>query len=299
MRLFKEKKETRINENEIYNLPPYLIKPNPYLSRTDFQDTSLVTLADSIKRYGVLQPLVVHRNCDGKYELIAGERRLRACILLKFKTVPCLIINQKESIEYLSIVENMQQERLNMFDVSKSLSRIINSCGKKITDGARLLSMSEDELSKKLKLQNFTRAEMQAILNLGIDEEKANILVEFPKEIRYDVIMLSAEKELTCNILSKLLSKIKEEKKEISTGQDIEYLKDILFEINKCEENEKEQKGKTVVVINSLQLFENTIKKNCEILKKSGLEVEFISEYSENNMSADYIISVGKANIDF
>ena len=64
------------------------------------------------------------------------------------------------------------------------------------------------------------------------------------------------------------------------------------------QKNEKTQNRKTVVVLNNLQLFENTIKKNCEILKKSGLEVEFISEYSDNKMSADYIISVGKANID-
>ena len=307
MRLLKEKKEQKINHNEIYHIPPYLIKPNPQLSRTDFPDTSLISLADSIRKYGVLQPLVVHCNTDGKYELIAGERRLRACVLLKCPTVPCVIIDKNESTGYLSIVENMQQEKLNMFDVSKSLSRIINSCAQNVEEGARLLSMSREELLKKLKLQNFTRAEMQAILNLGISEEKANILVDFPKVIRYEIIKLSAENELSCNILTRLLAEILMEDKKISTGYDIGYLKNILYEIYQSEEilknkgknesNQNEQNGKTVVVLKDLQLFENTIKKNCEILKKSGFEVEFISEYSENNTSADYIIGVKKIDI--
>ncbi len=304
MRLKKENKKEKINHNEIYNLPPYLIKPNPLLSRTEFPDTTLVSLADSIKRYGVLQPLVVHHNNDGKYELIAGERRLRACVLLKCNTVPCIIINDTESLEYLSIVENMQQESLNMFDISKSLSRIIKNCGKNIKDGARLLSISEEELSRKLKLQSFTRAEMQAILNLGISEEKANILVEFPKEIRYNIIKLAAEKELPCKILLKLLSKIENEKDVISNENSAEYLKRTVSEIYrnqepednmKAIENKKAQNGKTVIVLKDLQVFENAIKRNCEILKKSGLEVEFVSEYSENELHADYIISVNKA----
>lgn len=303
MRLQKETKKEKINNNEIYNLPPYIIKPNPLLSRTEFPDTSLISLADSIKRYGVLQPLVVHHNRDGQYELIAGERRLRACVLLKCHTVPCVIINDTESLEYLSIVENMQKESLNMFDISKSLSRIINNCGKNIKDGAKLLSIGEEELSKKLKLQSFTRAEMQAILNLGVSEEKANILVEFPKEIRYNAIKFAAENELPCKILSKMLSKVKNEKNEINPDDSTEYLKRTICEICrsqeheedvKIKEKEKAQNGKTVIVLKDLQVFENAIKKNCEILRKSGLEVEFVSEYSENDLHADYIISVNK-----
>ena len=100
--------KTKMNGNESYEIfiiPPYHIKPNPSLARTDFSDTSLVSLADSIRRYGILQPLAVRLSENGKYELVAGERRLRAAVLLGMKTVPCVMICESSDFEYLSVVE--------------------------------------------------------------------------------------------------------------------------------------------------------------------------------------------------
>lgn len=262
--------------NEIFNIPPYLIKPNPSLARTDFSDTSLVSLADSIRRYGILQPLAVRLSENGKYELVAGERRLRAAVLLGMKTVPCVMICESSDFEYLSVVENIQREKLNMFDEARAIRRLYERNRRDAAGTAKSLSISEDILKRKLGLCCFSRAEMQAILSLGINEKTAAAFLKVPHRLRYYTIKLCAEKryqyeriaELCCDMASR----------DDLTPDDLEEFAS-KYHTHECRAEKEEEKPpventRPTVVLRDLRAFEVSLRKICGILENAGCSAD-------------------------
>ena len=117
----KEEADSFTEHSQVFNIPCDLIGPNRSQPRADFNNDALIKLSDSIKRYGILQPLTVKKIDDGayEYELIAGERRLRAARMLELYTVPCIVLhaNDETSAE-LAIIENLMREGLNMFEMA-------------------------------------------------------------------------------------------------------------------------------------------------------------------------------------
>lgn len=283
---------------EVFNIPPYLIQPNHLLSRTNFPDTSLCSLADSIRRYGILQPLAVRLSKDGKYELIAGERRLRAAVLLRLPTVPCVILGNtvdEESTQYLSVVENLQREKLNMFDEARAIKRIYERCGRDSAECARILSTSVAQLEKKLGLLEFSRAEMQEILSLGISCERALLFADMPKGIRYFAIKLCSESELPDRLVRELSERLKSEKATSSQS-----LEDMINELLKNtygakpeevrEESPQNESGNVKIILHDLGIFEATLERACDVLTRAGLDVVF--EKAEESGEVVYSIKV-------
>ena len=106
------------------------IIPNRYQPRTVFSDDELASLSQSIKEHGVLQPIILRRKGDGMYELIAGERRLRASTLAGLSTIPALVRNSNdEKALALALVENIQRQNLNPMEEAKAYSRLIGEFG--------------------------------------------------------------------------------------------------------------------------------------------------------------------------
>lgn len=283
---------------EVFNIPPYLIQPNHLLSRTEFPDTSICSLADSIRRYGILQPLAVRLSKDGKYELIAGERRLRAAVLLRLPSVPCIIVGSAadpESAQYLSVVENLQREKLNMFDEARAIKRIYECCGKSSTETARLLSLSVAHLENRLRLLEFCRAEMQEILSLGISCERALLFLDIPKEIRYFAIKLCSERELPARLVPVLSERLKCEK-----AQSADRLDEIITELLKstyCEKDETapaedapKESSNVKIILRDLGVFQATLERACDVLRRAGLELCF--EKAEETDEVHYSIRV-------
>lgn len=269
----KTKDKTHCN-GEIFNIPPYLIRPNPSLSRTDFSDMSLLTLADSIKRYGMLQPLAVKISDKGRYELIAGERRLRAAILLHMPTVPCILMESSDYFDCLSVVENIQREKLNMFDEARAIRRICEKNGRNTEKTAKLLSMTEADLLRKLRLCRFTRAEMQAVTNLGINESQAAVFLDVPASLRYYTIKLCAEKDYPPSKTADLCRAISEADKLYP--DDLEAFADSFFAQRKVQDKSDTTTGqantekKPMVVLKDLRSFEISLRKICAILENAG-----------------------------
>ncbi|MFA6094624.1 MAG: ParB/RepB/Spo0J family partition protein [Candidatus Paceibacterota bacterium] len=153
------------------------IKPNPYQPRRDFDEAQLKSLSESIRQYGVLQALVVTRKEvqkeDGglavEYELIAGERRLRASKLAGLSQVPCLIKNGEENdllkLE-LAIIENIQREDLNAIDRANSFARLANEFGFKHTQIAEKVGKSREYVTNTLRILSLPQ-EMQIALSQG------------------------------------------------------------------------------------------------------------------------------------
>ena len=114
----------------IFNVALNQIIPNRYQPRTNFVEDELEGLAQSIKEHGVLQPIVVRRKGDGVYELIAGERRLRAATIAGLSTIPALVRNSNDEKSLaLALVENIQRENLNPMEEAKAYSRLMGEFG--------------------------------------------------------------------------------------------------------------------------------------------------------------------------
>lgn len=164
------------NDRIIY-IPTDKITPNRSQPRNDFDQNSIVRLADSIRRYGLIQPLTVRLNGD-RYELIAGERRLRACKLLGYLQVPCVIrsANERVSAE-IALIENLMRDNLNMFEQAKAFRRLITEFGLTQEQVAKSLSMSQSAVANKLRLLRLSDEEMAFILDNLLTERHARAIL--------------------------------------------------------------------------------------------------------------------------
>ena len=128
------------------------IRPNPQQPRRSFDENSLSELAESIRRYGILQPLTVRRQGTG-YELVAGERRLRAAAMAGLREVPCLVAQVgEEDLALLALMENLQRRDLDCWEEAEALSRLIARYGLSQEETARRLGRSQPAVANKLRL---------------------------------------------------------------------------------------------------------------------------------------------------
>ncbi len=168
------------------------IHPNPYQPRRDFNKERLVALAESIRQYGVLQPLVVtrveHTKPDGgissEYELLAGERRLRASELIGLNSVPAVIRNGKESARAkleIAIIENLQREDLNAIDRAKALSQLADEFGISHTEVGTKIGRSREYVSNSIRLLNLPEEIQKGVVDKEITEGHARALLMLSK----------------------------------------------------------------------------------------------------------------------
>lgn len=168
-------------EEKIFLIEVEKIKPNPYQPRHEFNEERLRDLADSIKQYGVLQPLVVTRNeierADGsiytEYEIIAGERRWRAAQIAGLPQVPAVIRtgeqSDKEKLE-LAIIENLQREDLNPVDRAQAFFKLANEFGLSHTEIAKRIGRSREYVSNTIRILNLPQDILDAVVNGQIAE---------------------------------------------------------------------------------------------------------------------------------
>ena len=204
---------SEISKESIVQIPADSIRPNHSQPRANFESNSMIRLADSIRRYGILQPLTVRRAEEEdiyNYELVAGERRLRAAKMLGFFTVPCIIleVDEKTSAE-LAIIENLLREDLNIFEQANSFRRLIDDYGLTQEELARKMSMSQSAIANKLRLLKLTYAEQRKILELALSERHARALLKIsePTE-RLEIISRVGENKLTVQETEELIEKI-------------------------------------------------------------------------------------------
>jgi ParB family chromosome partitioning protein len=180
--------EAELNDIPKAEIDINLITPNPYQPRQDFSNEKLNELAESIKAYGIIQPLIV-RFKDDKYQLIAGERRLRAAKLAGLSTVPVIIKElSEESMMELAIVENIQREDLNSIEEAEAYRRLMNEFYLTQDDIAKKVGKSRPAIANTLRLLNLpkeiqndlargtlTMGHARALLSLKTPEEQKNI----------------------------------------------------------------------------------------------------------------------------
>lgn len=250
MRVYYQKtKETKEENAKIEQIEVSKIVPNPNQPRKHFSEDSIIKLADSIRQYGIIQPLTV-RIIGESYELVAGERRLRAAKELGITTVPCIIIDISDvkSAE-ISIIENLLREDLNIFEQAEAIESLIDTYGLTQEQIAMKLSNSQSFVANKLRLLRLTKEERQLILENGLTERHARALLRIPDTVLRDKILgIIIAEGLNVALTESLVEK----------------------HINKKEPSEEVQKTAS----KTISAFYSTITKAIDSIKSQGINIK-------------------------
>ena len=170
--------EWKKSAGKIYTLPVESIRPSPFQARTVFDEKELAGLAQSIRENGLLQPISV-RKVEGGYELVAGERRLRACKLARMETIPAILCDcGDQRTAALGLLENIQREDLNPFEQAQGLRDVIALWDCTQAEAAKRLGMAQPTLANKLRLLQLTADQRQFVLDNGLTERHARAVLQ-------------------------------------------------------------------------------------------------------------------------
>lgn len=240
----------------IHMLNPSRICPNPNQPRKNFDTAELQSLADSIKQHGMIQPITVRRISDenssfgGLYELIAGERRLRAARMLDLPYIPCIIIEaDREESAKLALIENLQRDGLDFFEEAEAIESLIKKYSVKQQDVAAMLSVSQSYVANKLRLLKLDAEEREIVEKSSLTERhvRAALKAQSP-EIRKKILRTAASRSL-------------------NVKQTEQYVLDLI-------NADKPPQGSEKIVIKDIRLFLNTIDKAVSIVRQAGIPVE-------------------------
>ncbi len=202
------------DESDIKELPIIDIRPNPYQPRKTFNEESLKELSDSIKNYGVFQPIIVKKSIKG-YDLIAGERRLRASKLAGLTTIPAIIKDfSDEQMREIALLENLQRENLTPIELAWAYKGIIDSLHIRQEDLADKIGKSRSHVTNTLGLLRLPEEIQNQILDNKISMGHAKILSKIEDDYKV--------KEYADKIVNEKISV--RELEDLSKGQDIKKI---------------------------------------------------------------------------
>ena len=177
-----QKLKTYMETGRVMFLPARAIRPNPAQPRTVFRQEALEELADSIRQHGVLQPLSVRRVGSG-YELIAGERRLRAAQMAGLGEIPCIVMNMDDRESALTaMVENLQRQDLDFVEEAQGISALLQQWDMSQEQVARLLGKSQSAVANKLRLLRHSPQVLQRLREAGLTERHGRALLKLKSD---------------------------------------------------------------------------------------------------------------------
>ncbi len=200
------------DENKYFECDIGRIKPNQYQPRTLFEESDLEDLSDSIKQNGIIQPLVVHSTSDGNYELIAGERRLRASKLAGLSTVPVVLmdIKDEDSLLELALVENIQRTDLNPIEEAEAYKKLIEKFGYTQEETAKRVGKKRSTVTNMLRLLKLPSSIQGDVSSGVLSEGHGRALIRLNddplklKEVRDSIIKNGLSVRQTEKIIKKL-----------------------------------------------------------------------------------------------
>ena len=176
------KLKTYMETGRVVFLPARTIRPNPAQPRRSFDETALSELTASIQQHGVIQPLSVRR-VGGGYELIAGERRLRAAQAAGLSEIPCIVMTMDDAESGLAaLIENLQRQDLDFIEEAMGISRLIRTQNLSQDQAARMLGKSQSAIANKLRLLRHSPQVLASIKRFGLTERHARALLRLPSE---------------------------------------------------------------------------------------------------------------------
>lgn len=177
-----QKLKTYMETGRVIFLPARAIRPNPAQPRQIFQENSLEELADSIRQHGILQPLSVRRNgCS--YELIAGERRLRAAQIAGLNEIPCIVMNMDDRESSIAaMLENLQRQDLDFIEEAMGIASLMDHCSLSQEQIAKKLGKSQSAIANKLRILRHSPRVLEALRRENLTERHARALLKLSDE---------------------------------------------------------------------------------------------------------------------
>lgn len=274
------------NPANLTPIPASSIIPNRFQPRKRFDADSLNRLAESIRMYGILQPITVRMLTNHeplKYEIICGERRFRAGILAGLDVFMCHVLCENDlQVAELSVIENLLRDDLNIFEQAEAFQLLISTFGLTQQQVADKVGMSQSAVANKLRLLRFTPKEQQDILENNLTERHARCLLRLEEpNVRSKFVQLIVKDQLNVSATEQLIEKYI---KYTSTRHDASTNSPV------CAKRPHINAG----ILRDVRVFSNSIEKAADILRNSGIVVETqCSEEAENYV---YTIRVAKCS---
>ncbi len=251
----KEDKQSieQFNEDEVVQLEVEKIIPNQFQPRTIFDDSKISELAQTLKTHGIIQPIVVRNLEDNKYEVIAGERRLRAAKSLKWDRIPAIIRNLTDTeTASVALIENIQREQLTAIEEASAYVQLLELHGLTQEALAQRLGKSQSTVANRIRLLKLSQDVQEALLNKEITERHGRSLLKLDEELQ-----------------SVYLKRI------IDEGLNVKELEELINSSDSKEQpKKKKRKTKAKIISKDVRIATNTIKKSLKMITNTGIEVE-------------------------
>lgn len=242
------------------------IRPNPSQPRRIFDRDELITLAKSVSQLGILQPITVRRT-DMGYELICGERRLRAAEFAGLKSVPCIIKGvSDQNCALIALVENLQRQDLNFFEVAEGYRILTEKFGLTQQETAVKLGVSQPSVANKLRLLKISPEHRAQILNFHLTERHARALLRLPEEKRADALQTACDQKLNAENFEKYI--------------------DEMFHVEQIRQSYR----KRASALSDVRLFFNTVEKAVGVMRLAG--VNAVTEKRRTDSGIEYVIKI-------
>ncbi len=265
----------KLKSKKVIMLRPEEILSNVLGARTIFDSYELAALGESIKANGIIQPLTVRKNSDKLYELIAGERRLRAAVAVGIKRVPCVLCEADPCQSALiALIENLQRCDLTFFEEAEAIEKAVSIFGIDRVSLCESLGIAQSTLSNKLRLLKLSPEIRKRILKAGLTERHARALICLDEEKRSEALD---------TIIARNLS-IKETDAFIGS----------LLKISENEAADSVPLRKRAV--GDLRLFTNSLNKLVNSMQDLGIQA--VSRKKESDTHIEYTIKISKASLE-
>lgn len=253
------------------------ISPNPVQPRKVFDGEALGELSDSIRSYGILNPLTV-RLRGGKYELVAGERRLRAARLAGLREVPCILLDvNMEDASLIALVENLQRRDLDFIEEAVGINRLIRMFGMSQEEAARRIGKSQSAVANKLRILKLPQDILDSLRSHGLTERHGRALLRLPNpEAQREVLAFIIENGLTVAATDAYIDAL------LSAPEDAE-----------TEPPEEKPAPRRAFVLKDVRVFLNTITRSIDLMKQGGIEAGMQREETDDSLILT--ISIPKA----
>ena len=253
---------------QIQLLPHENILPNPNQPRVRFDYNELEGLAVSVRTNGMLQPINVRKRSDGKYELISGERRLRAARMVGMTKLPCVVMDvSDEQSALFAIIENVQRQNLDFFEEAVAIERLMTEYGLTQEEISKKLGKAQSTLSNKLRLLRLPEELRDKISYAGLTERHARALLSLPDNAtRGRVLDIIIERHLTVTESERLINDVLRRKKAKKKPQMRAY--------------------------KDMRIFINTLNHAVDVIRKAGIEAD--TAKSETDEYFEYVIRISK-----
>lgn len=262
-----------LSSSEVVELPIVQIEPNRYQPRAIFNDETISELAQTIEQHGMIQPIIVRKLTEDRYELIAGERRWRAVQMLNWRSIPTIIreMNDNETAS-VALIENLQREELTVIEEAVAYQRLIEL--QRLTQEAlaQRLGKSQSTIANKLRLLKLPIDVQEALMNKSITERHARALIK----VRDEKIQLT------------LLQEIIEQ--ELNVKQTEERIASLETPVQRQKTKRPLLKGFS----KDIRIAMNTIRQSLSMVTNTGVNVE--TDESENEEYYQITIKIPKKN---